>query len=345
MTTWIDVRSDTVTRPTEAMRKAMAEAEVGDDVYGDDPTVNRLEALAAEMTGKEAGLFVPSGTMGNQLAIMTHTTPGDEIIVGARCHIVAHEVGAAPRLSGVGYAVADNPDNIIRPRDIDRLFRRPDIHLPRTSLVCLENALADGNVVPLDAMDAAYGRAKDYGLAVHLDGARLFNAAVALGVEAKAIASRADTVMLCLSKGLCAPVGSMLCGSAAFVARARKYRKMLGGGMRQTGILAAAGLIALQTMTRRLHEDHANAARLAELLAAIPGVRVARERVKINMVYWSPDIPGFDDKALVAFLRERGVKANEPETPGDFRFVTNNDVSGADVERVVQAIRDYIAAL
>lgn len=339
MNKWIDIRSDTVTQPTPAMRAAMAEAEVGDDVYQDDPTVLRLEALAAEMTGKEAGLFVPSGTMGNQLAVMTHTTPGDEIIVGARCHIVAHEVGGVARLSGVAYAAADHPDNIIRAADVKRLVRGEDIHLPRTSLLCLENALADGNVVPLDAMDEACRAAKECGLAVHLDGARLFNAAVALGVDARDIAARADSVMLCLSKGLCAPVGSMLCGSAAFVARARKFRKMLGGGMRQAGVLAAAGLLALQVMTKRLHEDHANARLLGDFLAAIPGVRVARERIVINMVFWSPEVAGFDDAACVAFLAERGIKASVPESPGEFRFVTNNDVNSADVERLAFATK------
>lgn len=345
MTKWIDIRSDTVTRPTPAMRLAMAEAEVGDDVYQDDPTVLHLEALAAGMTGKEAGLFVPSGTMGNQLAVMTHTTPGDEIIVGARCHIVAHEVGAAARLSGVGYAVADHPDNIIRAADVKRLVRGVDIHLPHTSLLCLENALADGNVVPLDIMDEAYRAAKECGLAVHLDGARLFNAAVALGVEARDIAARADSVMFCLSKGLCAPVGSLLCGPAGFIARARKFRKMLGGGMRQAGVLAAAGMLSLEVMTKRLGEDHANAKLLADLLAAVPGLRVAREKVVINMVFWSPEVPGFDDAACVAFLAERGIKASVPEMPGEFRFVTNNDVSSADVERLAMVVGEYAASL
>lgn len=343
MTKWIDVRSDTVTQPTEAMRRAMAEAEVGDDVYRDDPTVNRLEALAAEMTGKERALFVPSGTMGNQLAIMTHTTPGDEIIVGARCHIVAHEVGGAHRLSGVGYAIVDNPDDIIRPEDVARLVRQADIHMPRTSLLCLENALANGCAVPIDVMDGAFRTAKEHGLATHLDGARLFNAAVALGVEAKEIAAHTDSVMFCLSKGLCAPVGSVLCGSAEFVEKARKFRKMLGGGMRQAGVLAAAGLVALETMTARLREDHDNAKRLAELLAAIPGVRVARERVEINMVFWTHSIPGFDDGAFVAFLLERGIKASPPE--GEFRFVTNNGVGRADAERLAGAVAEYVASL
>ena len=342
MTKWIDIRSDTVTRPTEAMRRAMAEADVGDDVYRDDPTVNRLETLAAEKVGKESALFVPSGTMGNQLAIMVHTTPGDEIIVGARCHVVAHEVGGASRLSGVGYAIVDNADDIIRPEDVERLVRGDDIHEPRTSLLCLENALATGGVVPVEQMDETYARAKEFGLMVHLDGARLFNAATALGVPARDIAARADTVMFCLSKGLCAPVGSMLCGSAAFVERARKFRKMLGGGMRQAGVLAAAGLIALEKMASRLGEDHANAAALSELLGAIHGIDVAWARVAINMVFWSHAIPGFDDAAFVSFLRGRGIVANGADGPGNFRFVTNNDVDREDVERVAAAVAEYV---
>lgn len=345
MATWIDVRSDTVTHPTEAMRRAMAAAEVGDDVYRDDPTVNRLEALAAERVGKERALFVPSGTMGNQLAVMTHTTPGDEIIVGARSHIVAHEVGGASRLSGAGYALVDNPDDVVRADDVARLVRPDDIHMPRTSLLCLENALANGDVVPVDVMDATYRRAKEFGLAVHLDGARLFNAAVALGMEAKEIAARADSVMFCLSKGLCAPVGSLLCGPAAFVEKARKYRKMLGGGMRQAGVLAAAGLIALEEMTARLGEDHANAKRLAELLAAIPGLHAAPELVKINMVFWNHAVPGFDDQAFVAFLAERGFRASVFERSGHFRFVTNHGVGRADVDRLAAAVREYVEAL
>ncbi|MCD8139383.1 MAG: low-specificity L-threonine aldolase [Planctomycetaceae bacterium] len=344
MTHWIDVRSDTVTTPTPAMRTAMAEAEVGDDVYQDDPTVNRLEELAAEMTGKEAALFVPSGTMGNQLAVMTHTTPGDEMIVGARCHIVDHEVGASPRLCGVGYAIVDHPDNIIRPEDVRRLVRPDDIHCPTTTLLCLENALADGNVVPLDVMQATYRQAKACGLAVHLDGARLFNAALALGVGARDITALADSVMVCLSKGLCAPVGSMLCGSAAFVASARKYRKMLGGGMRQVGILAAAGILALTEMTKRLADDHANAAMLADRLAAIPGVTVARERVEINMVFWRPEAEKFSPELFAEFMRGRGIRTSGPHN-GEYRFLTNKDVSAADAARVADAVREYMASL
>lgn len=345
METGIDLRSDTVTQPTRLMRRAMAEADVGDDVYRDDPGVNLLEETAAEKVGKERALFVPSGTMGNQIAVMTHTVPGDEIIAAARCHIVAHEVGGAARLSGVGYALVDNPDGVIRPEDVARLTRPDDIHMPRTSLLCLENALSDGGVVGVADMDAAYLRAKECGLAVHLDGARIFNAAVALGVDAKEIAARADSVMFCLSKGLCAPVGSMLCGPAGFIEKARKCRKMLGGGMRQAGVLAAPGLVALERMIDRLREDHDNAALLADLLAAIPGVRVARERVKINMVFWDHAIARFDDAAFVAHLRERGVKANSPETPGCFRFVTNNGVGRDDVKRAAAAVREYVDSL
>lgn len=346
MQRFIDVRSDTVTRPTPEMRAAMAEANVGDDVYRDDPTMERLQARAAEMLGKEAALFVASGTMGNQLAIMTHTTPGDEMILGAHCHIIAHEVGAAPRLSGVGYALVDNPDNRIRPEDVkSRLRPKNDLHTPVTTLLCLENALADGNVVPVADLKAAYDAGKENDLSVHLDGARIFNAAVALGVGVREVAVCGDSVMLCLSKGLCAPVGSLLCGTAKFIDKARKYRKMLGGGMRQAGVLAAAGLIALEKMTKRLREDHDNAKRLADLLAAIPGVELDRERVKINMVFWRPTARNFSETDFIAFLLGKGIKANGLETATEYRFVVHNDVSREDCDRVVAAVRKYVATL
>ena len=256
----IDIRSDTVTQPTPEMRRVMAEAPVGDDVYGDDPTVNRLEALAAEKSGKEAALFVPSGTMGNQLAIMTHTKRGDDVICGRNAHVFVHEVGAAAVLSGVILNPVDSPDDIIYPELLERAIREDDIHCPPTTLLCIENALATGKVVPLEVMERVYDTAKAHGLSVHMDGARLFNAAGALGVDPAAITKYTDTVMFCLSKGLCAPVGSILAGSREFINRARKNRKVLGGAMRQCGILAAAGILALTEMPAHLREDHENAA-------------------------------------------------------------------------------------
>jgi threonine aldolase len=327
------------------MREAMAAAEVGDDVYGDDPTMNRLEELAARTLDKEAALFVPSGTMGNQLSIMTHTQPGNEIIAEASCHIVRHEAGAAAKLSGAAYALADNPDHMIRAGDIRRLVRPGgNLHYPKTALLCLENALSDGNVVPLAELRAASDAAWETGLKVHLDGARIFNAALALGIPAADIAACADSVMFCVSKGLCAPVGSLVCGSGEFVERARYNRKILGGGMRQAGVLAACGIIALEKMTGRLAEDHENARLLGEALVEIPGILVDREKLRINMVFWQTEIPGFDGAAFTAFMGERGIKVGSGEA-GEYRFVTHRGVSREDIAAAAAALRDYIGGL
>ena len=339
---YIDLRSDTVTMPTDEMRKAMAEALVGDDVYGDDPTINKLEELAARMVGKEAALFVPSGTMGNQLAIMSHTSYGDEIIVGANSHIVVHEVGAAARLSGVSYAIVDNPDDRIYAEDVIRKIRTDDIHHPKTGLVCLENALANGTVVPLDIMKDAYEAAKANGIPVHTDGARLFNAATALGVDASEIAKYTDSVMFCLSKGLCAPVGSMLAGSKEFINKARRMRKLLGGGMRQAGILAAAGIIALEKMTKRLHEDHENIKYMAEKLLEMPEISLKPENVQIDMVYFDIVKEGFDAAAFTDYLFNNGVKINN-DWPLEFRYVAHNDISREDIDKVIGLMKEYFS--
>jgi threonine aldolase len=339
---YIDLRSDTVTMPTDEMRKAMAAAPVGDDVYEDDPTIKRLEELAARMAGKEAALFVPSGTMGNQLAIMSHTSYGDEIIVGANSHIVVHEVGAAARLSGVSYAIVDNPDDRIYAKDIIRKIRTDDIHHPRTGLVCLENALANGTVVPLNIMKEAYETAKANGLPVHTDGARLFNAATALGVDASEVARYTDSIMFCLSKGLCAPVGSMLAGSGEFINRARKHRKLLGGGMRQAGILAAAGIIALEEMTKRLSSDHENAKYMMERLMEIPEISLKPENVQIDMVYFGIKKEDFDAAAFTEYLLTNRVKINN-DWPLEFRYVTHNDISRDDIDKVIWLMKDYFA--
>jgi len=253
---YIDVRSDTVTWPTEAMRVAMASAPVGDDVYGDDPTMNELERLAAEMTGKEAAIFVPSGTFGNQLALFTWCPRGSEVILGEQCHIVQHEAGAAAVIAGVQTRTIFAPNGILPVDEIEARIRGDDIHYPSTTLICLENAHSSGRVISLDSMKEVAALAKRYGLPIHLDGARLFNAAIALGVRAADIAAHVDSVMFCLSKGLCAPIGSMLAGPRDFIEKARRKRKIMGGGMRQVGILAAAGLVALKEMTGRLAEDH-----------------------------------------------------------------------------------------
>ena len=339
---YIDLRSDTVTMPTDEMRKAMAEALVGDDVYGDDPTINKLEELAARMVGKEAALFVPSGTMGNQLAIMSHTSYGDEIIVGANSHIVVHEVGAAARLSGVSYAIVDNPDDRIYAEDVIKKIRTDDIHHPKTGLVCLENALANGTVVPLDILREAYEAAKANGLPVHTDGARLFNAATALDVPASEIAGYTDSVMFCLSKGLCAPVGSMLAGSKEFINRARKHRKLLGGGMRQAGILAAAGIIALEEMTKRLSIDHENAKYMMERLQEMPEISLKPENVQIDMVYFEIKKEGFDAADLTDYLLANGVKINN-DWPLEFRYVAHNDISREDIDKVIGLMKEYFS--
>ena len=327
---YIDLRSDTVTRPTLAMRAAMAAAEVGDDVYGDDPTVNELEALAAETLGFEAALFVTSGTMGNQLGIMSQTRRGDEIIAGANSHIFMHEVGAAAVLSGVTVRQVDYPNCIPVPAMVEAAIRPDDIHEPPTSLICLENALANGRLVPVETMAEIRRIADEHGLNVHLDGARVFNAAAALGVDVKEITRYADSVSCCLSKGLCAPVGAIFAGRAETVKRARKCRKLLGGGMRQAGILAAAGILALKEMPKRLSEDHANAKRLAELLSQIDGVSIDKDSVEINMVFFKLDRSAELKAALPEKMKQHGILIN-PEELGEFRFVTNNDVSAKDV--------------
>jgi threonine aldolase len=320
----IDIRSDTVTQPTAAMREAMAKAKVGDDVYGDDPTVNKLELLGAEAMGKEAALFVPSGVFGNQLALFTWCERGSEVILGEECHIIQHEAGAASIIAGVQTRTISAVSGVLPPEAIRRRLRNSDLHAPATSLICLENAHSLGRVVPLGAMDAVREVADDWRLPIHLDGARIFNAAVALGVSAATIAARADSVMFCLSKGLCAPVGSLLAGSVGFVNAARLKRKVMGGGMRQAGILAAAGIIALKEQTRVLAQDHRRAKQLAQGLAAIPGVLIQPEEVDINMVFFR--LAAYDTEksasALIQNFAERDIIINAPDN-GEFRFVTH----------------------
>ena len=333
----LDFRSDTVTHPTPAMREAMYRAEVGDDVYQDDPTTNQLEALAAEMLGTEAALFVPSGTMGNQLALMSHTNKGQEAIVSIDSHIFEHEVGAAAVLSSLNLKALSFADGIYDAAQIEAAIRSDDIHEPPTALICLENALANGRVVPLQTMQEIHAMAQAHGIPVHLDGARVFNAATALGVDVKEITACVESVSCCLSKGLCAPIGSVLCGSEAFIRRARKNRKMLGGGMRQTGILAAAGILSLTEMTKRLQEDHDNARYLAGLLNELPGVSVDPDSVQINMVFASFDWPDLD--GLTDWLKERGVivRIGGPVV----RFVTHWNIEKADIDRFVSLLKEY----
>ncbi|MHB1394862.1 MAG: low-specificity L-threonine aldolase [Clostridia bacterium] len=338
---YIDLRSDTVTQPTDEMREAMAKAIVGDDVYGDDPTICLLEKKAAEYAGKEAALFVPSGTMGNQLAVMTHTRRGNEIIVEENCHIVQHEVAGVAVISGVQLRTIKGHRGIMEPQAVEKAIRENDIHYPETGLICMENALSNGTVVPLARMKEIYDIAKKNSIPVHLDGARLFNAAASLGVDAAQITQYTDSVMFCLSKGLCAPVGSMLAGGSQFIDRARKNRKLLGGGMRQAGILAAAGLIALEKMSKRLHVDHDNAKYMAERLGSIPGIKLTPEDIHINMVFFDMEETGVSSEKLVKELFEKGIKINGIEG-GFMRYVTNNDVTKEDIDYTIQCMKEIM---
>lgn len=336
---YIDVRSDTVTLPTQAMRDAMAKAPVGDDVYGDDPTVKELEKLAAQKLGKEQAMFVPSGTFGNLMSILTHTGRGDEIILEKGSHIVIYEVASAAVFAGVQMRTLQGKGGAMDPAEVEASIRPEDIHQPPTGLICLENAHTRGSVLPLENMRAIREISLRRSIPVHLDGARLFNAAHALGADPKELASCADSVMICLSKGLCAPVGSIVAGEGAFIARARKYRKMLGGGLRQAGILAAAGIIALEEMTGRLGEDHANARYLADGLERLGGIAVDREHLDINMVYWQGEEGRIGDpKALADGLLQKGIKASPPREGAPWRFVTNHGVSRADVDTLLAAM-------
>ena len=340
----IDLRSDTVTHPTPAMREAMATAEVGDDVFRDDPTVNRLEAMAARMLGKEAAVFVASGTMGNLVALLSHCERGDEAIVGSESHMLHYEVGAAAGLAGVQLRPVPN-DNRGRldPEDVEGMIRGQDVHFPRTGLVCLENTQNRCGGAVLTAADtAAVARvAHDHGAALHLDGARIFNAAVALGVPAASLAEEADSVSFCLSKGLSAPVGSLVCGSGEFVERARKSRKMLGGGMRQVGVLAAPGIVALETMIERLQEDHDNAQLLAQGLAKMQGIEIDPEAVQTNIVVFN--VPQQDVIRFFTTLAKAGVLAL-PYGPGQIRMVTHYGVSRQDIEETLERVRQIWSA-
>lgn len=342
MTKWIDLRSDTVTGQPDFMRTAMFNAVVGDDVYGDDPTVLELETLAAKLVNKEAALFVPSGTFGNQLALFTHCKRGDEVILGDSCHIIAHEVGAASVIAGVQLRTIDSDNGVLCPNDIESKIRvDKDIHYPDTGLICVENAHSSGHVIPLSNMRQIYEVAKKHHLPVHLDGARVFNAATSLGVDVMEITQYCDSLMLCLSKGLCSPIGSILAGDKAFIDLARKKRKLMGGGLRQAGFLAAAGVISLTEMVQRLHIDHENATFLAHKLSNIPGILVDLDNVEINMVFFKFDDPNLDTSKLVDFFYEHNIKINNIEN-GVMRFVTHYWVTKEDISRVVGLLRQFL---
>jgi len=342
-TQWIDLRSDTVTRPTPEMRRAMAEAEVGDDVYGEDPTVNRLEARAAEILGKEAGLFVPTGSMGNTIAVKLHTSHGQEVICEARSHVMNYELAMMAWFSGCLARPIPTPDGILRWADIKKEYRPLHAHFAPTGLIELENThnIAGGVVTPKEVIDEICDEAHNLGLKVHLDGARIFNAAAWLGISAAELCAKADTVMFCLSKGLGAPVGSLLVGTREDMARARLYRKRLGGGMRQAGVLAAPGLIALEKMTRRLAEDHANARFLAEGLARIRGISIDPAKVQTNILVFDVSGTGVESFEISRRLKERGVLANGIN-PSLMRMVTHFDVDRAGCERALEAMEQAV---
>ncbi|MBL7126042.1 MAG: aminotransferase class I/II-fold pyridoxal phosphate-dependent enzyme [Dehalococcoidales bacterium] len=337
----IDLRSDTITLPTEEMRRAMYEAELGDDVHQEDPTVSRLEELAAEVTGKEAALFTTSGTMSNLLGVLTSTRPGDEIIIGSEAHIVWYEVGGASALGGVVIrTVPNDEDGKLDAADVEKAIRADNIHFPKSTLLCLENThnRCGGAVLTREYTEEISGLAHQHGMQVHLDGARIFNAAVALGIPARELAAPVDTVNFCLSKGLSAPVGSLFCGTKEAVERARKWRKMLGGGMRQAGVIAAAGIVAIEKMVERLAEDHANARRLVEGLARIPGFSVRPEKVSTNIVNFEfpPEVSDF-----VIKIGERGVRFLS-RGGQSVRAVTNRMVGAEDIEEALRRINRLV---
>ena len=339
----LDFRSDTVTRPTAEMRRAMAEAEVGDDVYGEDPTVNRLEQRAAEIFGREAAIFVPSGTMGNQIAIKIHTHHGQEIICEERGHIFNYEMATLASFSGCLVRPIFGEDGFLTWAEIKKRIAPGIYYKAQTGLVSLENThnMAGGTVYPQEVADEICDHAHEMGLPMHLDGARIFNAATALGKPVAEVTRKFDSVMFCLSKGLGAPVGSMLVGSSAFIAKARAYRKALGGGMRQAGVLAAAGLIALEKMPARLKEDHANARMMAEGLAQVPGIRINPAKVSTNILVFDISGTGMNTADFSRKLADRGVLAAGINTE-QMRFVTHIDVSREDCVTALQVMKEIV---
>lgn len=343
MENWIDMRSDTVTKPTADMRRAMAEAEVGDDVYGEDPTVRKLEELTAEKLGKAAGLFVTSGTQGNQVAIATHVRTGEEVIAEAESHIFFYEAAAVSAIAGAQIRQVSGNKGVLEAAVVRRAIREPNIHHPRTALISVEDThnRAGGTVFPVAKLRGLREVSTAFGVPIHMDGARLFNAAVAEGVTAKEIAAHADTVQICLSKGLCAPVGSVLVGPKDFIEQARQWRKRLGGGMRQAGVIAAPGILALNTMVDRLAEDHANARKLAEDIANMTGMQVDLGTVQTNIVIADIAGTGLLVSEFLHRLSQAGVLAT---SFGDtlVRFVTHHDVASQDLDNVVRAIHQVI---
>lgn len=340
----IDMRSDTVTQPTQAMRDAMHRAVVGDDVFDDDPTVKELEAYAARLFDKEAALFVTSGTQGNACAVMAQTRRGDCIVIAPGSHISDHEAGSYALLSGVSVRYAQAKNGTMSPEAVRACITDDsDLQIARTGLIVVENAHSSGAVAPPENMAALHALAREHGVPLHLDGARLFNAAAALKLtDPRALTRHCDTVMCCLSKGLCAPVGSVLAGPADVIHRAKKARKLLGGGLRQAGFLAAAGIIALRDMPGRIADDHANAKYLAALLGEIKGLHVFQERAQIDMVFFAAAWSAEKSARYPAFMAEHGVKVTGL-LDGEFRLVTHRDVEKTDCDTVAALIRSFAA--
>lgn len=338
----VDLRSDTITLPTREMMEAVQEAELGDDVFGEDPTMNKLEKMAASRMGKEKALFVTSGTQGNVVSMLTHTHHGDEVIMEAQSHVFLYEVGAMAALGGLMAHPVPGHNGVLRPEDVETAIRGENIHFPKTQLLCVENTHnnAGGIAVTPQEMKALAAVVKPRGIRMHLDGARVFNAAIALNTDVKNLTKEADSVMFCLSKGLSAPVGSMVCGSEAYIERARKVRKMLGGGMRQAGILAACGIVALEKMVDRLREDHANARALAEGLAEMKGISIDMEKVQTNILVF--DVSGLGgSQKVVSELEKKGVRCL-PRDETHIRMVTNRMVSAEDIDRALEKIREVL---
>jgi threonine aldolase len=338
----IDLRSDTVTKPTEEMRKAMYTAEVGDDVYGEDHTVRELEEIAAKMLGKEDALFVTSGTQGNQIAVLTHCQPGNEILLEADSHIFYYEGAAISAFAGVQPRTIIGQRGQMKPKDIESAIRVDDIHMPETSLICLENThnRAGGAIVPLENMKEIYSVAKSHNIPVHLDGARLFNAAVASNTKLSEYGNQTDTIQVCLSKGLGAPIGSIIAGPSSFIKDARKWRKRLGGGLRQVGVIAAPGIIALTKMVDRLAEDHQRAKKLADGLKNIPNL-VVENNVETNIIVVNISKTGISVSEFLERLKDNGVLAVAfgSET---VRFTTNYHITDENIEVVLQSIQQSL---
>jgi threonine aldolase len=337
----IDLRSDTVTQPTPNMRHSMAQAKVGDDVFGEDPTVNELEAISAERMGKEGALFVPSGTMANLVSLLAHCGRGDEVILGDQCHTYMYEQGGISALGGIHPRALPNlPDGRIDLHAIENAIRPDNVHFPRTRVICLENTHNRCYGYPLDTdyLGSVRKLADRFGLKLHIDGARIFNASVALGVGVRKLAAPADSISFCLSKGLAAPVGSVVCGTRPFIAEARRARKAVGGGMRQAGVLAAAGIVALDQMVDRLADDHANARKLSDGLSGVKGLRVEPERVKTNIVYIDVEHNGLTGGELVDRMKGESVLVLAT-APFRLRAVTNYHVTSRDIDTVLDAFR------